>query len=112
PLVEADPVGGDQTLARMPPHRHGGATVAAEEVPVGALVKLLGQVADFSFARIVAVEILSCEQHAHQQDGCVDAGELDIAEPKATLHVEEMIEEALVPSDTGAVGTLRCIPEE
>ena len=68
----------------------------AEEIPVGALVERVGKPPDLALAGIVAVEILAGEQNAHQQDGGVDARQLDVAEAAPALHVEEVIEEALV----------------
>jgi len=61
---------------------------------------------------VIAIEILAGEQGAHQQDGGVDARQLDVAVANAGLHVDEVVEEALVPGGAGWFGSLRSIPKE
>ena len=59
---------------------------------------------DFPLGRIVTIIILTGEQAAHQEDGRIDARKLDIAEPGAGFHVEEMIEETLVAAGSFGPG--------
>ncbi len=97
PFVEADPIGRDQAALGMPAHRDRRAAVGAEEIPVGARVDASAPARRISrSAGIVAVVILAGEQDAHQQDRRVDARQLDVPMPEARLHVEEVVEEALV----------------
>ena len=96
----------------MPAHRDRGSTVATEEIPVGSRVDLLREVADFALGRIGAVIILARKKDPHHEDGRVHAGQLDIPMPEAGLHVEEVVEEALVASSARAFRPLRRVPEE
>ena len=59
PSLIADPIGGDQPALRVPAHRDRRAAVRAEEVPVGARVDRVRELADFALGSIVAVVILA-----------------------------------------------------
>src|SRR5947199_3097654 len=96
----------------MPAHRDWLAPVGAEEIPVSAGIELLREVPDLAFRRSVAVVILTGEQHAEQQHGSVDARQLDVAEALAALHVEEMVEEALIAALASRLRSLGSVPEE
>ena len=113
PFIVADPVGGNEFASfRVPAHGHCLAAVAAEEIPVGAPIERVRKLPDLALARIVAVIILPGKERAHEEDRGIDARQLDVAKALAVLHVEEVVEEALVAARAALAGALRGVPEE
>ena len=110
-LVVAAPVVVEETLFRRPPVTDRGRT-HLRPLPVDAAVDLLCEVADLRFLRLRAVEIGLAEKRTRQEQRSVDGRELAVVEALARLHVEEVIEEALVAGRATAVGTLRRAAEE
>ena len=102
-LVITNPIGIDQAMFRVPAHRDGRATVRSKEIPVRALVETLGEATDLALGRVITVVILAGEKHAHEQDRGIDAGKLHAAVTQARLHVQEMVEKAVVASDSGGL---------
>ena len=104
-LVIDVPVRRDEAALRMPAH---GDPVVAHDgpVPFDPLVQGLDPAADLDLVRVVAVEIAGGEQHAGHQQGRVDGRQLVGPVAVTGLHIEEMIEEALVPRRAGRLRPL------
>ena len=100
-LAAGRPAHADQRRARLHPR------------PVDAPVQRVGQRADLLFLRRVTVVVALREQHAAEQQGGVDAGQLH-APPvaQAGLHVEEVVVETAVAGGVVLAGVLRRVGEE
>ena len=105
------PVMRDVAGLRMPAH---GDAVGpyARPVPFDPVVDRLGQAPNFHLVGMVAVEPARGEQHAGDQQSGVDRRQLGPAETVTGLHVEEMVEEALVAGDARRLRPLRGVVEE
>jgi hypothetical protein len=80
--------------------------------PVHAAVDLVDEAADAGLVGLLAVEEALRMQRAHQQQRGVDGGQLAAPEAQPRLHVEEVIEEALVAGHAGPARALRQAGEE
>src|SRR5947209_4523656 len=76
-------------------------TAVARPRPVDAKIDGVGECTHGGVVRIRSVEVLARGEHAHEQEGGVDRGELDLLEAPTALHVEEVIVEAAIPGDVG-----------
>src|SRR5690606_9482360 len=94
-LVVAFPAKTQETALRPPAMAEGRAAVQ-RPAPVDTPVERIGKAADFGLRLVVMAEILPGGQHAGHQKGRVDSGKLAFPSAPAGLHVEEMVEEALV----------------
>ena len=65
-FVVANPVGINQAVLRMPAHRHGPARIAAEEIPFGALVDLLVELANLGESRVIARTLTNADGRTDQ----------------------------------------------
>src|SRR3989441_177817 len=110
-LVVATPVVGEEAALGRPAVRHRGGTRLGP-APVGARVQRLGGVADGTLDGCGAVEIGLGEEHAREQQGGVDRGELHLPEALSCVLVEEVVEEAVVAGHPARVRALRRGPEE
>ena len=105
------PVAGDEAPARMPAHRHDG-RARGEPRPVDRGVDPIREQADAAFVGMLAVEPFAREQHAAEQQRGVDRRQFSIAETLPGLHVEEVVEEALMAADAARGGALAGVGEE
>ena len=104
-LVVALPVVRDETRLRLPAH----ADVVAPHLrpfPVDAPVDRVDQGADLRLVGMVGIEVGLRVQHAADQQRRVDRGQLAAAGALTGLHVEEMVEESLVPRHADAAASL------
>src|SRR5207249_4809493 len=62
--------------------------------------------------RIRAIEVRLAGEDPGEQQGCVDRRELHLLEPGPRVHVEEMVEEPVIPGGARGGGVLGCGPEE
>ena len=100
-LVVAAPVVSEKARFRVPAQRHDG-RARGEPLPVGARVDRVGESADLGFGRVGGVaEVRLAEQHSAQEQRGVDARELDLLIAGSRIHVEEVIEEAVVAGRRG-----------
>ena len=63
--------------------------------PVGVAIEPVRDRADLDLAGIVSVEPGLAEQRAGEHERRIDGGELDVFEPRAGLHVEEVVEKSV-----------------
>ena len=96
-LVVATPAVRDESVFRRPAVRQRGLAVAGP-VPVGPLIKLVGQLADFRFLGNVAIEKGGDRQGAREQERRIDGGQFTLPGPAAGFDVQKMIEEPFVAS--------------
>ncbi|PAV66924.1 hypothetical protein WR25_22926 [Diploscapter pachys] len=111
PLVIPVPRALDEALAGMPAHRHGAARIG-EPRPVGPIGDQFGKPADLRLHRIGLIVPGTGEQDAEEQQRRVDAGQFGVAIALPGFHIEEVVEEALVPGHAGRRIALRRSREE
>ena len=80
-------------------------------MPVRPAVELVRQAADLRLLLGVRVEVGCAGEHAREQEGRVDGGELALPDAAARLHVEEVVVEAAVARRI-RLGPLRAVAEE
>ena len=91
-LVVAGPVVGVEALLGRPAHRHAG-RARLYPGPLDAPVECVGVGPDLRLDRIVPVEVALAGKRAGHEKRRVDGRQLDLLEPGAGLHVEEVVEE-------------------
>jgi len=80
-------------------------------LPIGAAIQRVRQAPDFEFFFRVLVEVRGAREHASEEKGRVDRGELALPHPASALHVQEVVVEALVACGIG-LRAVRAISEE
>ncbi len=95
----------DEPVLRLPAMREGRSAITGP-IPIGPMVKRIGQVSDLDLVGGVAVEISADRQRTGEQECRVDGGKLALPNAATGFDVQKMVEEAFV---TGGVrlGTLR-----
>ena len=112
PFVVAVPAARDQAGAGFRVPAHADEPVRArQEGPVDALVHADPELPDLRLVRGGTVEIGGGGERAEQEQGGVDARQLDGLEPPRGLHVEEVVEEAVVPGDPDGGVALGAVPD-
>src|SRR5436309_14033675 len=81
-------------------------------LPVDAAIDLDDERAYFHFFRLRAVEVRLTKQRPREQDRGVDGGELAVFEALPGLHVQKVVEKALVPGRASRIRTLRSIAKK
>jgi hypothetical protein len=79
---------------------------AAHPLPVHAPVQHVGQFADLAFFRRVGRIVAGAGQHARDQQGGVDAGQLAVKCARTAVHIQEMVIKTLVAGGRGRVALL------
>ena len=111
-LAVAAVVVGDEAGFGVPPHADARRPRRGGPRPVHAAVERVRQGADLRLARVVAAVVLRRGEDAHHQQPGVDGGKLHPLEPVPRVHVQEVIEEAVVPRGPAGRRPLRRVPEE
>ena len=90
----------DKAALGVPAHRycHAGFRVGLlKPVPLGTVNQLKDQAADFGFIGVVAIEPAGGIQRPQMQHGGIDCRKLGVAVTQPAVHIEEVVEEPLVP---------------
>src|SRR3989442_6026181 len=80
--------------------------------PIHAAIDLFGEVADLRLFALRPAEVRLAEKHAGQKKRGIYGGQLAVLEPLSGLHVEVVVEEALVAGDSAGRRALRRVVEE
>jgi hypothetical protein len=100
-----------EAVLRRPAHRHQRWPRLCPR-PLDTAEDRVGEGADLGLVRIVAVEVRLAKQHAGDQPGGVDGGQLDVAVARAGRHVDEVVEEAAVAGHSDGIRSLRRVAQE
>ena len=109
-LVVALPSIIEEATFRLPTVCHGRALILSP-CPVGSAIERVGEGADLTFIRRIAVEVHACSQRAREQQSAVYRRQLALPRSPPGSHVEKMIVKALIAGRI-RLGTLRAVPEE
>ena len=110
-LVIDVPVGGNEAALGVP--AHGDAVVADHGPrPFDPFVDGLRLLTDFRLVGMASVEVAGGEEHAADQQGRIDGGQFVGPVTKPRLHIQEVVEEALVPRRAAGLRALRQVMEE
>lgn len=105
------PVAFDEPAFRVPPLRYQRSNLL-EPVPFSQVGEASGKLAQFCLGRIVTVEPCSRTQHLQVKQSGIHGRQFNLTMTQASIHVEKVIEESLVSSETAGRIALRKRSEE